>query len=596
MWSKYMPVAEEYDKRVSEEWKEDSSGVLTFVSPTVHLPGLAFISMPNLKTGLFSVIVGAFIIESYKKLSSDPANETNFLLRQISQQLTGLGNGTLAQRTEDPSFSPSTRMVCVNTMWSLSLVLSLASALSATLTQQWARRYTQLPQIPSSQKDKARVRSYLFLGTRKYYMHHAVEVTPLLLHLSVFLFFVGLAIFFFSINETVAITISVSVALFALAHFTLTILPCIAHDCPYRTPMSNIWWYLWHAFLSITASYLFLFLQRLHDTMALPSYYPGDITFIRQVQRILVGWIGFFLRVAKDHTKRLKDGFKDGLNHGFQGSNIKGALEAPVNIDVEALGWLFKSLASVDTSKVQEFVASIPGDMVVRLMNNSVDPRKVHFRNQLHTLLHSCASATDGLSEEVRRSRLLICLDAIHHVARAFFIPTDVKSRPDVLSDLRVNFGNTGLMRMLWADNDPVIRVTSLSISALLAKHFLREHPPDLAWLLEDVLGEPRTDLATVDTMNIDSFVYGVLSSNQSDSDNSFLNDQVFVETLLILMIPEGQTTLPKSVLGEELSALIQRAGQEGHRLHDLLPKLHDVFEHFFPPDEPDQTNAGNNV
>ncbi|KAH9962315.1 hypothetical protein BGW80DRAFT_1180895, partial [Lactifluus volemus] len=219
MWSKYMPVAEEYDKRVSEEWKEDSSGVLTF-------------------TGLFSVIVGAFIIESYKKLSSDPANETNFLLRQISQQLTGLGNGTLAQRTEDPSFSPSTRMVCVNTMWSLSLVLSLTSALSATLTQQWARRYTQLPKIPSSQKDKARVRSYLFFGTRKYYIHHAVEMAPLLLHLSVFLFFVGLAIFFFSINETVAIAISVSVGLFALAHFTLSILPCIAHDCPYRTPMS----------------------------------------------------------------------------------------------------------------------------------------------------------------------------------------------------------------------------------------------------------------------------------------------------------------------------------------------------------------------
>ena len=573
MWSKYMHVAEEYDKRVSEEWKEDSSGVLTFVSLTVHLPNPAFIPMSNLKTGLFSVIVGAFIIESYKKLSVDTGDETTFLLRQISQQLTGLGNGALVQPQPYPPFSADTRMVCVNTMWLLSLVFSLASALSATLTQQWARRYTQLPEIPSSQKDKARVRSYLFLGTRKYYMHHAVEMTPLFLHLSVFLFFVGLALFFFSINETVAIAISVSVGLFALAYFTLTILPCIAHDCPYRTPMSNIWWYLWHASLSSTASFLFWLLRRVHDCLVPPN--PGDVTSTRQ--RRLVEWIGFFVKVVEEHTERFKDGFKDGLKHGFQGSNIIGALEAPVNTDVEALGWLFKFLAPVDTSKVQEFVESIPGEMVVRLMNSSIDPRKVFFRNQLHTLLHSCASATAGLSEEVRKSRLLICLDAIHHVARAFFIPTEVKSSPDVLNDLRVNFANTGLMRILWTDDDPVIRVTSLSICALLAKHFLREYPPDLAWL-EDVLGESRNtiftslnDLATVDSMNIDSFVHGVLSSDQSDSDN-LLNDQVFVETLLILMLREGQTTLPRNVFEEELSDRKSTRLNSSHNVISRMP------------------------
>jgi hypothetical protein len=208
--------------------------------------------MTKLKTGLFSVIVGAFIIESYKTLSPAPSDETNVILRQISQQLTGSANGTLAQRTENPSFSPSTRMVCVNTMWLLSLVLSLASALSATLTQQWARRYIQLPEMPSLQKDQARVRSYLFLGTQKYYMLHAVEMTPTLLHCPVFIFFVGLVLFFFSINNTVAIAVSISVGLFALVYFALTILPCIAHDHPYRTPMSNIWWYLWHSFISFT--------------------------------------------------------------------------------------------------------------------------------------------------------------------------------------------------------------------------------------------------------------------------------------------------------------------------------------------------------
>ncbi|KAH9962313.1 hypothetical protein BGW80DRAFT_1180893, partial [Lactifluus volemus] len=129
-------------------------------------------------------------------------------------------------------------MIWVNIMWLLSLVLSLTSALFATLTQQWACRYIQLPELLSSQREQARVRSYLFRGMQKYNMRmlHAVETTPTLLHLSVFLFFVGLVIFFFSINKTVAIVVSVSVGLFALAYFALTILPCIAHDCPYRTP------------------------------------------------------------------------------------------------------------------------------------------------------------------------------------------------------------------------------------------------------------------------------------------------------------------------------------------------------------------------
>ncbi|KAH9962314.1 hypothetical protein BGW80DRAFT_1132254, partial [Lactifluus volemus] len=69
MWSKYMLEAREYDKRVTDAWKEDASGVLVF-------------------TGLFSVIVGALIIESYKKLSPDPSDKTTFLLGQISQQLS----------------------------------------------------------------------------------------------------------------------------------------------------------------------------------------------------------------------------------------------------------------------------------------------------------------------------------------------------------------------------------------------------------------------------------------------------------------------------------------------------------------------------
>jgi hypothetical protein len=194
MWTKYMNVFGEYDKRISDTWKEDADGLLVFVSHNHHLS--LSVAMTNQKTGLFSATVGAFIIESYKSLSPDPT----VVLGQISQQLAGF-NGTYPNPQTPQPTSPSTSAILVNAMWLMSLVLSITSALLATLLQQWARRYTQMPQIPSLASHRARDRSYLFLGTLKYGMNFAVETVPTLLHISVFLFFIGLVMFFFPINK-----------------------------------------------------------------------------------------------------------------------------------------------------------------------------------------------------------------------------------------------------------------------------------------------------------------------------------------------------------------------------------------------------------
>jgi Family of unknown function (DUF6535) len=531
-----------------------------------------------LKTGLFSVIVGAFIIESYKTLFPASSDETNVLLRQISQQLTGLENRTLAQRTENPSFSPSRRMVCVNTMWLLSLVLSIASALSATLTQQWARRYVQLPEMPSLQKDQARVRSYLFLGIQKYYMLHAVEMTPTLLHCSVFMFFVGLVLFFFSINNTVAIAVSVSVGLFALAYFTLTVLPCIAHDCPYRTPMSYIWWFLWHASLSSTAFCLRWFLKQVHSCLV-PSN-PGEVTSFRQ--RKLVEWIYFSQDAVEKHAERLKDGFRRSI--------IKGALEAPPVVDVEALCWLFKLPALADKSKIQEFMAGIPGEMVIRLMNASLATGRIHFRDHLYTLLRSCASATARFDEKVRKSRLLICLKVVHHAARASFDPHGITPFEHVMNDFRINFANVGLMRTFWADSDPAIRVISRSICALLAGHFLHKYPltpSELAWL-GDVLGKPSSTIYTsidnpakVDSINIDSFVHGSLLHQTKDLpiDQAIL----FVETFVILKSSGSQIALRKETFEDWISGFSEQADEQDLNRQEVVEKLRKIAKDVFP-------------
>ncbi|KAI0279015.1 hypothetical protein BGY98DRAFT_907277, partial [Russula aff. rugulosa BPL654] len=172
MWSIYEEEAEVTDTQ--KEGADD--GLLAFI-------------------GLFSAVVALFIVESYKKLSPDSGVTTTILLTQISQQLAGLQNNTYSRPQETPAFSPTVAILCVNALWFLSLVIAIVSAFYVIQVQQLIRRHSQtLAELPSDQESE-RVRSYLFLGTQKYKMTHAIGFILLPLHISVFLFLSGLIIF-----------------------------------------------------------------------------------------------------------------------------------------------------------------------------------------------------------------------------------------------------------------------------------------------------------------------------------------------------------------------------------------------------------------
>ncbi|KAH9159998.1 hypothetical protein EDB89DRAFT_1801517, partial [Lactarius sanguifluus] len=219
-WSIYLTEAEKQDSEVTESWKGDTDGILVF-------------------TGLFSATVAGFIVESYKKLSPDSSDTTNALLAQISVQLVNISNGIplaeagVAAQSRQP-FKPTSSAVRVNVLWFLSLVLSMNCALSATLMQQWARRYQELAQRPR----RGRMRAYIFDGISRFGMARAIATMPTLLHTSVFLFFAGLVEFLFPIYTPVAYTTLGCIVVFALAYGVLTILPNIYLNCPYATPLS----------------------------------------------------------------------------------------------------------------------------------------------------------------------------------------------------------------------------------------------------------------------------------------------------------------------------------------------------------------------
>ncbi|KAH8991184.1 hypothetical protein EDB92DRAFT_1798420 [Lactarius akahatsu] len=212
------------DEKDGENWKGGADSILVF-------------------TGLFSSTVATFIALSYPNLQQDPNLTTQFLLSQISQQLsnTTAGDpGSAAGPSTQGYYVPPTSVVFINSVWFLSLVLSLTCALMATLLQQWARRYLQIVQRKYAPLHHARIHEFFSGGARRFGISEFAEVLPLLLLLSVFLFFAGLVVFAFRSNHTVAYFTVAIVGICALSYTAFTLMPLFFYDCPYHTPLTPI--------------------------------------------------------------------------------------------------------------------------------------------------------------------------------------------------------------------------------------------------------------------------------------------------------------------------------------------------------------------
>ncbi|KAJ7861629.1 hypothetical protein B0H13DRAFT_1506624, partial [Mycena leptocephala] len=212
-WAVYISEAEKYDKALVESY-----GLLIFVCGS-----------------LFSSLT-AFLIESYKTLTRNQGDLTNALLAKISSQLSASTNSSSVEAMVPAVFAPSAASLACNALWFASLGLSLSCALIATLVEQWARDFIKTTDMRPSPIIRARIFAYLYYGLRRFNMHSVVELIPLLLHLSLILFFAGLVAFLLPVST--AITALAAVQLFVIfsVYSYLTILPIFHSDCPYRTP------------------------------------------------------------------------------------------------------------------------------------------------------------------------------------------------------------------------------------------------------------------------------------------------------------------------------------------------------------------------
>jgi hypothetical protein len=249
MFSLYLKEAEKIDRQMIEDWKGTTDGILIFVRGS-FLILLTVAEAHFVQAGLFSAVITAFLIESYKGLSeaTDTDSATVVLLTQISAQLAGMTNSSqLSSAQPVPSrnaFSPSASSLAVNAMWFLSLSLSLACALAATLVQHWARNYSRsVERFQQSPYRRGLIRALMFEGLEKSHLGEIVELIPILIHLALFLFLAGLVTFLHNISLPIAyLVLSILVACSVL-YGVATLSPLFYPESALHTPLSSTLWY-----------------------------------------------------------------------------------------------------------------------------------------------------------------------------------------------------------------------------------------------------------------------------------------------------------------------------------------------------------------
>ncbi|KAF8464200.1 hypothetical protein DFH94DRAFT_658864, partial [Russula ochroleuca] len=218
----YLDRADEDDRRITERWKGECDAILIF-------------------TGLFSAALAALLAVSIQGLQPGPQDASAFYLRNIYHLFA---NSTTSQPvilpipSDPPKFSAPKSAVLVNSLWFLSLVMSLTGALLAVFIQQWAQSYLEATHGRHSPHDRARIRVFHAEGLEDLDLNRVTRAVPILIHISLFLFFSGLPIFLFNVNRTVFNVVITWLALCVTGYACITLMPIFRKNSPYYSPLS----------------------------------------------------------------------------------------------------------------------------------------------------------------------------------------------------------------------------------------------------------------------------------------------------------------------------------------------------------------------
>ncbi|KAG9041635.1 hypothetical protein FS837_011941 [Tulasnella sp. UAMH 9824] len=224
----YDALAEEIDENMVMGLKEQLDGLLIFA-------------------GLFAGVNTAFLALTLPLMSSDPADDTNALLRDILLNLASGRNDSLPTLNSFPSetFSPSGTILTVNVLFSVSLTFAIISSLLAVLGRQWLVYYRKRTGGgPERQRWEQLKR---FLGAERWRLEWILDdFLPSLLQIGLIIFCISLTIYLNTLHTMLSnivgafmcagLAILVTTGIFAAWDKSFTALD---HTCTPQLPTSQ---------------------------------------------------------------------------------------------------------------------------------------------------------------------------------------------------------------------------------------------------------------------------------------------------------------------------------------------------------------------
>ncbi|KAH9971338.1 hypothetical protein BGW80DRAFT_454199 [Lactifluus volemus] len=371
IFNMYVKMSQEKDNKMADRWQRDADGILIF-------------------TGLFSAAVAALLAVSIQDLRPNPQDTTAFYLTNIYQLLADPNISHTATPAIPPPFSPPRYAIWVNSLWFLSLVISLTCALLATLLQQWARRYLTVTQPPHlSPHKRARIRSFFADGVNKFHLPLVVETLPTLLHVSLFLFFSGLLVFLFNINHTTFSIVAWWVGLCGAIYGCITLLPIFRHDSPYYAPLTFLAWSL----LNGVSYEIFRIL-----------------TFMIEFDCITFETFSRFLEMRENYRVR--------TSWGIVRTAQERASKMSAEIDYHVFAWTFWALD--EDHELEQFFEAIPAFSTSQVAH---EPKRIFAKVNVGELNFPVTAACNGflirtfsfhlLSESIKERRFILCMRAL---------------------------------------------------------------------------------------------------------------------------------------------------------------------------------------
>ncbi|KAF9063093.1 hypothetical protein BDP27DRAFT_1176073, partial [Rhodocollybia butyracea] len=180
VWRTYLAESAEFDANMVGEARDGLDAMLVFA-------------------GLFSAVAASFLVQNLQDLQTDFTQVTaNLLSEQIAVQRAfadgrPLSTVSASQLNPTSSSAPDIRVIWANALWVVSLVLALVVALAAVLVKQWLHRYLAFRSGPPG--ERSYIRHYRYTGMERWQVQNIIGSLPVIMHISLGFFLLGLVIF-----------------------------------------------------------------------------------------------------------------------------------------------------------------------------------------------------------------------------------------------------------------------------------------------------------------------------------------------------------------------------------------------------------------